>query len=213
MKRAIIHGLTSLALLAMAAAFGYFFYVEVTSPPWKDLGLPASVVALIVGGLVYHFAFKDYYNRGATDVQFQVRPPKPAAPSTPAVFMVGATIFMVLFGLYWRHTFHPLERTLLVDTWWPVVLPVATGLTATAWLTDTLFLKIINGAHSGRSPAALRSALVAKRLAVAALAFATVYGLGIWHLADAQDAYRSPLAQAWLASAPALMASLVVIRR
>lgn len=215
MKRAITHGLIVLAFLTMAAVFGYLFYAQVTSPPYKDWGLPAIIVAFIVGNLVYYFAFKDYRSEGAPDVQLQVRPPapKPAPSSTQTTFMAFGMVFMVIFGLYWRHTFHSSERTLSIDAWWPVVLPVATVVAAVAWLTDTLFLRIINGSYSGRSQAALRSALTVKRLAVAVVAFAALYGLGIWHLYGAQEAYRSALAQAWLAGVPALIISLIVIRR
>jgi len=215
MKRAIGHGLTALALLAMAAAFGYFCYVQVTSPPWNSLGWPAGIMALVVGGLTYHLAFKDYHDQGAPDVRLQVRPPapKPAPPAIRTAFMTFGMVLMVLFGLYWRHTFHPSEKTLLVDSWWPVVLPVATGLAALAWLTDTFFLRIINGSHSGRSQGALRAALAAKRLAVAVVTFGVACWFGMSHLADAQEAYRSPTAQAWLAGVVALIVSLAVIRR
>jgi len=186
MKRAIGNGITALALLAMAAAFGYFFYTELNSAPWKTLGLPASLIALAVGGLVSYFALNDVGRQSAPDLQLQVRPPapKPEPPAIQTAFMTFGMVFMVLFGLYWRHTFYPSEKTLPIDTWWPVVLPAATGLAAMAWLADTLFLPIINGSHSGRSPAALRAALIVKRLAVTAVVFTALCGLGLWHLAD-----------------------------
>jgi hypothetical protein len=215
MKRAIGRGLTVLALLVIAAAFGYSFYAQMTSPPWKDLGLPAAAVAFIVASLAGYFALKDYHGEGAPDVRLQVRPPapKPLPSSAATAFMSVGLVLMVLFGIYWRHTFHASERTLSVDTWWPIILPVATGLTAMGWLIDTVFRRIIMGSHSGRPQAALRLALVTKRLAVAALVFAIAGWFGVSHLAHAQEAYRSVPAQIWLACVPALIISLIVIRR
>ncbi len=216
MKRTIARGILVLALLSTAAASGYFFYAWATAPTWKELGGGAAIALILLAGVVIdYFFFRDYVKPGPQDVQFQIHPPrpKPEPPALQSAFTTLGLTLMVIFGIYVRHTVYGSERTMPLDTWWPVILPVATGLAGLAWLTDTFFLRIVNGSYSGRSHASLRFALFAKRLTAAILAFAALYGLGMWHLDTVLEAYRSPVAQAWLASAMALIASLVVIRR
>ncbi len=217
MKRVIGRTLIAMLLLTGATLFGYFWYVRITAPAWIQLGGPVTVMAIFaVGILIDYFVFRDYRNPGPADVQFQVRPPAPkaASPAIQSVFTAFALVLMTFFGLYWRHTFYASEKTLLIDAWWPVILPVATGLAALVWLIDTLFMRIINGSHSKRPMAALRVALIAKRVAVAAAGFGIAYWIGISHMPNAQDAYRAaPMAIAWLASVAGLAGSLVIIRR